>query len=454
MKDKGRETAIVIGAGMAGLCTAQVLSEHFRKVIVVERDKLTNSSEHRKGVPQSHHVHVLQTAGRFALDKLFPDVDKHIASLGVEPLDWCRDMKMYHVGGWRHHGNSSDLLVRPVSRPLLEWVVRRELLKKNQVEFYDGMKVIGLLLSEDRKSVVGVRLKQECGTISEINAKITIAASGGNSSVMGWFKDIELPIPDEEVVSHDAYYSSRIYKAPKADNFPWRTMYVFPSPPKSFTGGAILPIEGGQWHVTLAGYDSHVPPINDEGFEGFAMQLPGEGEFGRALAAAEPISAIRRYKLPPNRWRHFEKMDILPDGFIAIGNTLCEFNPSYGQGMTVAAQSALVLKEVLCQNGFENNLPRSFYKKVTPYLKVPWASATISDKRFSTTNELKLSRFETILSNYMDMLFDAAVYDRELWRRALAVLHMVEPPLTLIKPSSILKVASYKAFGFRNREHD
>jgi len=36
--------AIVLGAGMAGLATAQVLSSHFSKVTVLERDLLPGES--------------------------------------------------------------------------------------------------------------------------------------------------------------------------------------------------------------------------------------------------------------------------------------------------------------------------------------------------------------------------------------------------------------------------
>jgi 2-polyprenyl-6-methoxyphenol hydroxylase-like FAD-dependent oxidoreductase len=33
-----QQTAIVIGSGMGGLATAQVLSKHFERVVIIERD--------------------------------------------------------------------------------------------------------------------------------------------------------------------------------------------------------------------------------------------------------------------------------------------------------------------------------------------------------------------------------------------------------------------------------
>ena len=51
--------AVVIGASMAGLLAARVLSEHFEQVTIIERDRITSDTEVRKGVPQAQHVHVL-----------------------------------------------------------------------------------------------------------------------------------------------------------------------------------------------------------------------------------------------------------------------------------------------------------------------------------------------------------------------------------------------------------
>src|SRR4029078_2988564 len=42
---------------MAGLLAARVLSDHYERVTIVERDELPEGSEHRPGVPQARHPH-------------------------------------------------------------------------------------------------------------------------------------------------------------------------------------------------------------------------------------------------------------------------------------------------------------------------------------------------------------------------------------------------------------
>lgn len=50
--EQSNRHAVVIGASIAGLLAARVLSEHFEQVTVIERDRLAEHVEPRKGVPQ------------------------------------------------------------------------------------------------------------------------------------------------------------------------------------------------------------------------------------------------------------------------------------------------------------------------------------------------------------------------------------------------------------------
>lgn len=65
--------AIVIGASMVGLAAARALSERFREVVIIDRDRLPREApDHRKGVPQSWHTHNLTLRGQRELEELFP----------------------------------------------------------------------------------------------------------------------------------------------------------------------------------------------------------------------------------------------------------------------------------------------------------------------------------------------------------------------------------------------
>ncbi|MET9871173.1 monooxygenase, partial [Streptomyces sp. NPDC006386] len=50
---------VVLGAGIAGLFAARVLSGTFDRVTVVDRDTLPETDENRRGVPQGRHAHAI-----------------------------------------------------------------------------------------------------------------------------------------------------------------------------------------------------------------------------------------------------------------------------------------------------------------------------------------------------------------------------------------------------------
>ena len=53
------EHAVVIGASVAGLLAARVLSDAYERVTILERDELPPAGEGRRAVPQGRHAHVM-----------------------------------------------------------------------------------------------------------------------------------------------------------------------------------------------------------------------------------------------------------------------------------------------------------------------------------------------------------------------------------------------------------
>lgn len=72
--------AVVLGASMAGLLTARVLSEHFDRVTIIERDPVAEGPVSRKGQPQTRHLHGLLASGMHILSGYFPDLPDTLAA--------------------------------------------------------------------------------------------------------------------------------------------------------------------------------------------------------------------------------------------------------------------------------------------------------------------------------------------------------------------------------------
>ena len=54
MNQQVGDHVVVLGASLAGLLAARVLSESYRQVTVVERDELSGTSANRRGVPHTN----------------------------------------------------------------------------------------------------------------------------------------------------------------------------------------------------------------------------------------------------------------------------------------------------------------------------------------------------------------------------------------------------------------
>src|SRR5207248_3984879 len=115
--------AVVIGASMAGLLAGRVLSDHFERVTIIERDRITEDLEPRKGIPQGRHVHVLLKKGAFLLSELFPDLSSTLIQSGAPYVDSIEDVRWHHFGVWKARF-PSDIRGYSQSRPLLEISMR------------------------------------------------------------------------------------------------------------------------------------------------------------------------------------------------------------------------------------------------------------------------------------------------------------------------------------------
>lgn len=96
--DRSDGHAVVVGASVAGLLAARVLSDAFETVTLLERDSLADEPGARRGTPQADHVHVLLEAGRATMTDFFPGFEETLLSAGGLSIDESRDLSYYQEG--------------------------------------------------------------------------------------------------------------------------------------------------------------------------------------------------------------------------------------------------------------------------------------------------------------------------------------------------------------------
>ena len=448
-----RHHAVVIGGSMAGLLAARVLSEHFERVTIIERDTLMNEAEPRKGVPQGRHVHGLLAGGAGIMGAYFPDLFPTLARDGAVPLS-PTDLRRYQLGVW------VSTIPAPVkslwqSRPFLEQHVRTCLTGRSNVHILDACDVTRLMMKDER--ITGVILRHRSGEQreEELAADLVVDTSGRGSRASGWLASLGYGQVKESSVKIDVGYASRIYRCPDQLPTNWKVLFVFGTPPNDKRMGVIFPIEGGCWMVTLAGVLRDYPPDDATGFLDYARSL-SQPDVYEAIKDAEPVNPIVMYKYTANRWLHYERLSRLPEGFIVMGDAVCSFNPIYGQGMSVAAIEAKTLDTCLREqlhareNKQPTSLPLRFQKAIAGEINAAWMLSVGEDLRYPGTAGPRPLR--TRLFNwYSRRVITLTASDPLVTSAFFQVQHRLKPLRALFEPRVVWAVLSKELASLRKK---
>jgi len=450
-----REHAIVIGGSLAGLCAASALAPHFRRVTVVERDALPSGALLRAGAPQARHVHVLLVRGRRELERLFPGFERDLLGAGAVELDFGLSFASLRANGWQQR-RPFDITGLFQSRALLESIVRTLARKIPNLELRDDTAVLGLLGDDARPSrrVRGVCVQRRSGSDApeELLADLVVDTSGRGSKIADWLGALGLAAPEEIVVDSDSAYATRWYQAPPADRLPrawwWKGVWIDPDLPDGRVAGVLSPVEDGRWIVTLGGIEGHYPPTDEDGFVAFLRTLRSP-LIADAVALAEPLTPVYGHRAMANRFRHFERWRERLDGFVAMGDAVCAFNPVYGQGMTAAAVSARQLGDWVADARDGALDPRRYFKTQARFLSEVWTLATGADFRFPKTTGPR-PPFAGVANGYLDMLILAAEDDDVVRAAMRDVIHLLDSPTAILRPRVVGHVLRH-AFRHRRR---
>jgi flavin-dependent dehydrogenase len=288
------------------------------------------------------------------------------------------------------------------------------------------------LVAPDRRRVAGVALRTGAGD-EELAADLVVDASGRGSRLPAWLVELGYPAPTEETVTCRMAYLTRRWRL--ADDSTHRDLVSIVTPAADPRFGVIIAQEDGTHIVTLGGLLDSGPERTDAGYLDFAANLL-DPVIADALAGATPVDELRSAHFPASRRRRYDQLRDFPQGLLALGDSIASFNPMYGQGMTVAALEAVLLRDQLARGVVS---ARTFFARAHRIEDVAWKIATGGDLRFAAV-EGKRSASQTVLNRYLDRLTAAARTDPVLARQFLAVTGFIDRPEALFRPSIVWRV--------------
>jgi NAD(P)H-flavin reductase/ferredoxin/2-polyprenyl-6-methoxyphenol hydroxylase-like FAD-dependent oxidoreductase len=444
VRRRGRGTAVVIGGSIAGIAAAKVCSETFERVIVLEQDDPHRRREGRPGAAQGWHLHHLLTAGQIELERLFPGIVDDMVSEGAFKVDMAAQYRIRLGGTWKKPG-TSDIEIICAGRPLLEWCVRRRLDDEPRIDFRYESEVTDLVFDREADAVVGVAVQRGESEPELVPAEFVVDASGKNTRVPEFLERIGIGAPEVEQDIINCFYSTMQHRVPPERQWQDKVMVIcYAYRPFEDTYAAQYYVDSSRTllSTSLVAYNCYSPPRTADEFREFANLMPSP-VIGENIDGLEPASPIYNFRYPNMLRLHYEKKRNLPRALLAVGDAYTSADPVSGLGMSLALKEVREMQLLLAKYGAgHRDLPRRYYRSIAKMADTAWFVIREQNLRFDWMKDVDKKRpfYFRVLTWYMDRLLELVHDDIDAYREFLAVVHLVKPPLALMKPGIASRV--------------
>jgi 2-polyprenyl-6-methoxyphenol hydroxylase-like FAD-dependent oxidoreductase len=414
--------AVIVGAGVAGLAAAAAVASYFETVEVLDKDELPGTAYSRKGVPQDLQVHILLKGGELALESLLPGMRAALLAAGAIEVGQTGDVSLWERDAW-HPARDLGYSQLMMSRPAFEQVLRRQLLLQGNV------------IIRDRSAVDAV----------SADAELTVVATGRGDRLLA---DVLMP---ESTLGIEVTYSSARFAKPERFRGEGRFIGCIPKPPDD-RYGLVCPIENDEWLITLCSRFGRRVPDDVEGLRACAAALPVP-DIDERLRDAVALTPVRSYRIARAQWRHFERASGLPARVLPIGDCISSFNPTFGQGMSVAAGHAVALRDVLAGwSGSLDGVAAAYLPRAAEVSRQAWSLAAMVDLEYPRTQGERPANFEKVVLG-SEAMRRAAMLHPEVQRLRFEIGNLVKPDSAARSgPAARLVARELARAGGRSRE--
>ncbi len=416
--------AVVMGGSIAGLCAAAALAKNFDQVTVLERDPEPGCRPHR-GVPQGHQGHALLLRGQQAIETLLPGTFDRLLEDGARRVDCGLGFRWFQFGSWKVRCETGvDLWMQ--SRPLLEYHVRESVRRLGNVElrFEAGIEEP---VHEDGR-VRGVRMRD--GELLE--ADLVVDATGRASRSTTWLEQWGYGRVKEQKVDIGVGYVSGVFELAPG-RAPDGGMGIFHIAPHNRRSALMLPIENNRVMISFVGYHGDHAPTEIDALRKWTRTL-ARPDIYELLEHATLVEELRRFKFPTQVRRAYESMRRLPNNYLVMGDAMCFFDPTFAQGMSLAAmqaESLLKLRPGMSTARWQRKLSRTTL--------VPFSMTSNEAHRWAETTgwQPPMGRFQRW---YVEQVFKAATTDELVYRRLMHVMNFLSHPAALFTPRMVARM--------------
>jgi 2-polyprenyl-6-methoxyphenol hydroxylase-like FAD-dependent oxidoreductase len=426
------DEVLVAGAGVGGMAAGAALSPFARQVTILEKDALADDHSPRKGVAQGNHAHAFLVGGLRSLEALFPGITADLDAAGAVPVELGEDFAMFDYGRERPR-RRLGLQMHCLSRPGYEQVLRARVAALGNIAIETGVRIDRIAFANG--TAIGF---ETTGGLRR--ADFLVDATGRGASLAALLEQEGFGRVPKIEIGIDMCYASGWFRLAA----PWRgggmaALCVPMAPDKRF--GILLPIDDERCVVSLGGRCGVEPGTQIESFLEYARQLAFPA-ISERLVGAELLSEIKRFRKPSSDWHRYELLDPFPARLAPVGDTIASFNPTFGQGMTIAVRHALALREALAETGGEAPaFAKAYLPRAAAASEEAWNGAASVDLRYPEVSGARPPGFEQ-MQGFLSGLRALSDVDPDIHRLEIEVFQMARPASTFADPELHSRVAA------------
>jgi len=452
------EQVLVVGSGIAGMCTALALARKGFAVTMLERDSAPPEGDadkaffewSRRGASQFRHPHAFLGLMCSLLQENYPDLLEAFYAAGARRVDF-KDMLSPELS-WQYEPQRGDekLFVLMCRRATIETVLRRFVMSFPGVRILNEIHVDGLVTEQHagQLQVRGVKVRKDGVERfgEEILADVVVDASGRTTKFPRWLADAGVTL-DEENEDAEIVYYTRHYKLKPGVAEPPRGGKERSAGDLGYIKFGVFPGDNGNFALIVCVHNSETQireAIKDgDTFDAICRSIPGllpwvAEDVSEPTTGSFGIGDIRAV------WRHFVKDgNPLAHNFFAVGDASVRTNPLYGRGCSTSILHAHLLADVLAEVTDPRQRAIRFDTRTEAELR-PIYQASLSEDRKGIRRAIAVRDgqqideakgafkkwFETAFG---DALAAAVRYNMRVMRGMMRTFNLIEKPGEFLK---------------------
>ena len=324
---------VVAGGGVAGLAAALALARAGHDAVVLERDLVSPGGSptdafdlERGGIPHYFQPHAFLPRGRRLLGDWAPDVLDMLVAAGADPQDLTLKLR-----GPREPGDE-DLVYLWVRRPVIEWALRRAAVAEPAVEIRAGIRVTGLLTSEDATPrAVGVAVDGD----EVVRGDMVVDALGRYRCPPGWPRAAGDPTDSGAIyycryfeLAEDVEHLDAPILNPRGD-LGYMGFNTFRGDNRTFAVIVLAPTADHQLRVLR-----HEPAWMAACAAISPLDVMTSAEYGRPITDVMPMGGLMNVD---------RTGDPGVAGIVAVGDAFCHTDPAFAYGLSFSLAHAQTL---------------------------------------------------------------------------------------------------------------